>query len=234
MKEIWLTPRELAGKYNCPKTVQGVALRARNENWQKRKAKGVRGGGYEYEVSNIINKYKLLQNYDKDPDNRLKEPPADYNDDEYNRRVVDDDFFKNYVLVGDLGVKTTSSGDLKITTNGIARFILSKEFVEQQGLSNTQLATFTATDDSMSNTINSGDTLMVSIYNEAEHQRPLDGIYVILFNDVLMIKRLQYNPVNASYNIISDNQQYHTFAITPANEPTFKVIAKIERVISKK
>ena len=234
MKEIWLTPRELAGKYNCPKTVQGVALRARNENWQKRKAKGVRGGGYEYEVSDIINKYKLLQNYGKDSDNRLKEPPADYDDDGHERVIIDDEFFKNYVIISDLGVKTTDNGDLEITTKGVVRFILSKELVEEQGLSKAQLAIFTAADDSMSNTINNGDTLMVSIYNEDEHQKPLGGVYVILFNGALMVKRLQYNPVNASYNVISDNEQYQAFSITPKDEPAFKVIAKVERVVLKK
>ena len=235
MKPIWLTAKNLIGKYNLPSTVQGLTKRARNENWQKRKAKGIKGGGYEYEVSDIINKYKLLQNYDKDSGNKLKESPTDHDDDDrYERIVVDDVFLKNYMLLGDLGVEIGDNGDLKITTNGVARFILSKEFIEQQGLSNTQLATFTATDDSMSNTINNGDALMVSVYNEAEHQRPLDGIYVILFNDVLMIKRLQYNPVNASYNVISDNKQYQAFSVTPKDEPTFKVIAKIERVITKK
>lgn len=232
MKQVWLTAKKLIGKYDLPSTVQGLTKKAKNENWQKRKAKGIKGGGYEYEVSDIINKFELLQNYEKDSSSKSEESSLDYN--KSNRILVDDDFFKNYVLVGDLDVKTTDNGDLKITTNGIARIILAKEFVEQQGLSNTQLATFTATDDSMANTINNSDTLMVSIYNEAEHQRPLDGIYVILFNGVLMVKRLQYNPVNASYNIISDNQQYHTFTITPKDEPTFKVIAKLERVLSKK
>lgn len=232
MKPVWLTAKNLIGKYNLPSTVQGLTKKARNENWQKRKAKGIKGGGYEYEVSDIINKFELLQNYEKDSSNKLEEPSLDYN--KSNRILIDDDFFKNYVLVGDLNVKTTDNGDLNITTNGVARIILAKEFVEQQGLSNAQLATFTATDDSMADTINNCDTLMVSIYNETEHQRPLDGIYVILFNGVLMVKRLQYNPVNASYNVISDNQQYHTFTITPKDEPTFKVIAKLERVLSKK
>lgn len=183
---------------------------------------GVKGRVYEYEVSSILNK-------DNDFDNKLQEPSA-----KYNRIPVNNDFFNNYVMVGDLSVETADNGELNVKTNGIARIILAKDFVEQQGLANAQLATFTATDDSMTETINNGDTLMVSVYNETEQQRPLDGIYVILFNNVLMVKRLQYNPVTASYNVISDNAQYQSFTITPKDEPTFRVIAKLERVLSKK
>lgn len=232
MKPIWLTAKNLIGKYNLPNTVQGLTKKARNENWQKRKVKGIKGGGYEYEVSDIINKFELLQNYDADPDNTLRESSTEY--ETKNKIPVNNNFFENYVLVGDLSVETADNGDLKVKTNGIARIILARDFVEQQGLANAQLATFTATDDSMTDTINNGDTLMVSVYNETELQRPLDGIYVILFNNVLMVKRLQYNPVTASYNIISDNAQYQSFTITPKDEPTFRVIAKLERVLSKK
>lgn len=232
MKPIWLSAKNLIGKYNLPNTVQGLTKKARNENWQKRKAKGIKGGGYEYEVSDIINKFELLQNYDADPDNTLRESSTEYKTN--NRIPVNNNFFENYVLVGDLSVETADNGELNVKTNGIARIILAKDFVEQQGLANAQLAIFTATDDSMTDTINNGDTLMVSVYNETEQQRPLDGIYVILFNNVLMVKRLQYNPVTASYSIISDNAQYQSFTITPKEEPTFRVIAKLERVLSKK
>lgn len=98
--------------------------KSKNENWQKRKAKakGIKGGGYEYEVSDIINKFELLQNYDKDSGNRLEEPFPDYN--KSNKILLDDDFFKNYVLVGDLDVKTTDNGDLKITTKSYVRYYI--------------------------------------------------------------------------------------------------------------
>lgn len=234
MKEIWAQLKDIVAKYGLPTTIQGVTYKAKAEKWQRRRVLGVRGRVYEYEVSDIINKYRLLQNYDKDSDNRLKEPPTDHDDDGHERVIIDDEFFKNYVIISDLGVKTTDNGDLEITTKGVVRFILSKELVEEQGLSKAQLAIFTAADDSMSNTINNGDTLMVSIYNEDEHQKPLGGVYVILFNGALMVKRLQYNPVNASYNVISDNEQYQAFSVTPKDEPAFKVIAKVERVVLKK
>ncbi|MFQ1004767.1 helix-turn-helix domain-containing protein [Gilliamella sp. CG22] len=222
MKELWVQLKDIVATNGMPSTIQGVTYKAKTENWKRRRVLGVKGRVYEYEVSSILNK-------DKDFDNKLQEPSA-----KYNRIPVNNDFFDNYVMVGDLSVETADNGDLNVKTNGIARIILAKDFVEQQGLANAQLATFTATDDSMTDTINNGDTLMVSVYNETELQRPLDGIYVILFNNVLMVKRLQYNPVTASYNIISDNAQYQSFTITPKDEPTFRVIAKLERVLSKK
>lgn len=238
MKLIWLTAKDLIGKYNLPNTVQGLAKKARNENWEKRRVKGQKGGGFEYEVSNIINKFELLQNYEKGLNNKPQTQSSNHNEDEDEKKTngipVNDDFFKNYIMVGDLGIETTNSNDLKITTNGIARIILSKDFVEQQGLLNAKLATFTVTDDSMADTIKNGDTLMVSVCDETEQQKAVDGIYVILFNGVLMVKRLQYNPVKVSYNVISDNLDYQPFTVTPKEEPTFKVIAKLERVLSKK
>lgn len=222
MKELWVQLKDIVATNGMPSTIQGVTYKAKTENWKRRRVLGVKGRVYEYEVSSILNK-------DKDFDNKLQEPSA-----KYNRIPVNNDFFDNYVMVGDLSVETADNGNLNVKTNGIARIILAKDFVEQQGLANAQLATFTATDDSMTDTINNGDTLMVSVYNETEQQRPLDGIYVILFNNVLMVKRLQYNPVTASYNVISDNAQYQSFTITPKEEPTFRVIAKLERVLSKK
>ncbi|OCG27213.1 hypothetical protein A9G45_09800 [Gilliamella sp. HK2] len=231
MKEIWLTPREIAGKYNCPKTVQGVALRAKAENWEKRKAKGKKGGGFEYEVSNIINKFELLQNHENSSDNKLQGSAANYN---VRKVSVDEDFFKGHTVIGELKVDTSNIDDIKISTDGAAWIILSNEFVERQGLSNVDLATFTATDDSMSDAIKNGDTLLVSIHNDSTEQaKALGGIYIILFNGVIMVKRLQYNPVDVSYSVISDNQNYQAFTVQK-EDPNFKVIAKLERVLSKR
>lgn len=236
MKEIWLTPKDIAGKYNCPKTVQGVSLRAKNENWPKRKAKGKKGGGYEYEASNVINKCKLLKILEKNKDNYMQELTINYDtsDKKLIKATVDNDFFKNYIIVSELEVDTSDASNVKVTANNAGPIILSKQFVERQGLSSIKLATFIAGDDSMADTIKAGDTLLVSIYDERQQAKALDGIYVILFNNVLMVKRLQYKPIEVAYKVISDNSNYQSFAISPKEEPTFKVIAKYERLVLKK
>lgn len=225
MKELWIQLKDIVGKYGMPSTIQGVTYKAKTENWVRRRVSGVKGRVYEYEVSAILNKRN----------EKMEELAADYHTDNNQQlKIPVDDFFKDHTIIGELKVDTSNIDKIKISTNGKAWIILSNEFIERQGLSNIKLATLTAIDDSMSDTIKNGDTLLVSIHNNTEQAKVLDGIYVILFNGVIMVKRLQYNPVQASYNVISDNQHYDTFTVTPREEPSFKVIAKLERVLSKK
>ena len=225
MKELWIQLKDIVGKYGMPSTIQGVTYKAKTENWVRRRISGVKGRVYEYEVSAILNKgfgkmEESTVGYDTDKNQQVKIPV--------------DDFFKDHTIISELKVDTSNIENIKISTNGKAWIILSNEFIERQGLSNVKLATLTAIDDSMSDTIKNGDTLLVSIHNDTEQSKVLDGIYIILFNGVIMVKRLQYNPVQASYIVISDNQHYDTFTVTPKEEPSFKVIAKLERVLSKK
>ena len=236
MKELWVQLKDIVARYGMPSTIQGVTYKAKTENWQRRRVMGVKGRVYEYEVSDIINKFELLQNYKANSDNTLREPSPDYNTGDLRVRgiSVDESFFNNNNIIGELKVDIKDNNTVNISTEGAAWIILSNEFIRRQGLSNAKLATFTAIDDSMADTIRSGDVLLVSIHSDNEQTRVLDGIYVILFNGAVMVKRLQYNPVTASYNIISDNTQYQTFTIIPKDEPAFKVIAKLERVLSKK
>lgn len=169
-------------------------------------------------------------------DNQLQELTKNYdiNDKKQFKISVDDDFLKNYVIVSELEVDTSDARNVKVTTDNVGQIILSKQFVERQGLSSIKLATFIASDDSMADTIKAGDTLLVSIYNERQQVKALDGIYVILFNNILMVKRLQYKPIEVAYKVISDNVEYQSFTISSKEEPTFKVIAKFERVVLKK
>ena len=225
MKELWIQLKDIVGKYGMPTTIQGVTYKAKTENWARRRVSGVKGRVYEYEVSAILNKgfgklEELTVGYDTDKNQQFKIPV--------------DDFFKDHTIISELKVDTSNIDKIKISTDGKAWIILANEFIEQQGLSNVKLATLTAIDDSMSDTIKNGDILLVSIHNDTEQAKVLDGIYVLLFNGAIMVKRLQYNPVQASYNVISDNQHYETFKVIPTEEPSFKVIDKLERVLSKK
>ncbi|OCG56013.1 helix-turn-helix domain-containing protein [Gilliamella sp. Fer4-1] len=225
MKELWIQLKDIVGKYGMPSTIQGVTYKAKTENWVRRRVSGVKGRVYEYEVSTILNKRN----------EKMEELAADYNNDNNQKlKIPVDDFFKDHTIIGELKVDTSNIDDIKISTDGAAWIILSNEFVERQGLSNVDLATFTATDDSMSDAIKNGDTLLVSIHNDSTEQaKALGGIYIILFNGVIMVKRLQYNPVDVSYSVISDNQNYKAFTVQK-EDPNFKVIAKLERVLSKR
>lgn len=50
---MWVTAQDLTKVSGMPTTTQGVAKKARNENWEKRKIKGVKGGAYEYSVFSL-------------------------------------------------------------------------------------------------------------------------------------------------------------------------------------
>lgn len=50
---MWITAQELISVPNMPKTVQGISYKAKNENWEKRKAKGIKGGAYEYNINSL-------------------------------------------------------------------------------------------------------------------------------------------------------------------------------------
>lgn len=234
MKEIWLTPREMAGKYNCPKTVQGVALRAKNENWKKRKAKGQKGGGFEYEVSDIINKFELLQNYEhKALDRKPDEQSPNYNKDD----SIDTTSNDNYVIIphltsilfpDELDNKESPSGMMDIREN----FVLSKYWLLKTGLFNSRLAIIRVSNDTMTPTINEGDIALLDVQEEAI-QDILDGIYLLKIKDSYVIYRLQRDLNTSTIHMINDNKAYKSFTIKLDNADShIKVIAKVEMILT--
>lgn len=232
MKEIWVKTNDLIGKYNLPKTAQGIAYKAKTENWKKRKVVGVKGGGYEFEVSSIIDKFNLIQGYDSGnlQPNKTNDKTSEYKE---KIRIPAAEFLNNYIMVPELVVIISNGHEPYVTTNDVGEIILSKKFLEKEGLLNTKLATISMIGDSMENTIHDGDTILVSI-KDYTLSTVLDGIFVILLKNALIVKRLQYDPVNVTYNVKSDNPTYQDFIINPSEEPSFKVIAKLERILSKK
>jgi hypothetical protein len=234
MKEIWLTPREMAGKYNCPKTVQGVALRAKNENWKKRKTKGQKGGGFEYEVSDIINKFELLQNYDhKGLDKKLYEQSPNYNKDDSTDTANNDSYvivphLTSILFPDELDKKEPTSGMMDIREN----FVLSKYWLLKTGLFNSRLAIIRASNDTMTPTINEGDIALLNVQEEALHNI-LNGIYLLKIKESYVIYRLQQDLNTNTIHIINDNKAYKSFTIKLDNADShIKVIAKVEMILT--
>ena len=60
--------------------------------------------------------------------------------------------------------------------------------------------------DSMAPTLNDGDEILVDESDAGERLR--DGIYVLRFEDALMVKRLALNPVARGLSVKSDNSAY--------------------------
>ncbi len=70
-----------------------------------------------------------------------------------------------------------------------------------------QLCVVDVDGDSMEPTLHHGDHVLADT-RQKEPKR--DGIYVIFYDDHLMVKRLQYNPIERRVSIISDNANYPT------------------------
>ena len=60
--------------------------------------------------------------------------------------------------------------------------------------------------DSMAPTLNAGDDILVDLGDAAERLR--DGIYVLRFEDALVVKRIALNPVGGRLRVQSDNPAY--------------------------
>lgn len=50
---MWVTSQELLGLETMPTTLQGIAFKARNENWERRRKQGVKGNVYEYAFTSL-------------------------------------------------------------------------------------------------------------------------------------------------------------------------------------
>lgn len=50
---MWITTQELLGLPLMPKTTQGIGLRAKQENWQRRRKAGVKGNVFEYHLTSL-------------------------------------------------------------------------------------------------------------------------------------------------------------------------------------
>ncbi len=68
-----------------------------------------------------------------------------------------------------------------------------------------QLAVITVRGDSMFPTLADGDTVLVDRTQKTVRR---DGIYVIRFDDFVLVKRLQIDPVRAKVTISCDNRDY--------------------------
>lgn len=139
----------------------------------------------------------------------------------------------DYVIVPELNVTVAAgNGIYPLTESEVGQFIFSKIWLNKEGLSNANLSLIHVMGDSMENTIHDGDIALVNVKEEG-WTGALDGVFVILVNDLLMVKRLQYDIIDNGYHIISDNPLYKPFFIKLENSTHFKVIAKVERILTK-
>ncbi|WP_346352157.1 S24 family peptidase [Oceanimonas sp. AH20CE76] len=107
-----------------------------------------------------------------------------------------------------------------------ARVPFSTAWLEDQGLSGKRLAVLKVQGDSMSPTLEDGDTPLVEMLPEDAVENLPDSVYVLRLNGQLLIKRLQSDLMGGLY-IKSDNPAYREIHLTQSNKPDdIRIIAR--------
>lgn len=143
------------------------------------------------------------------------------------------DMGDNYISVPDMTFYMLPEASKLNEENKIGKFYLTKQWISKEGLTDRKLAIAHMIGDSMESTIRDGDVALVNI-KEDGWQGTLDGLFVIFCNNFFQIKRLQFDIIKNGFHIISDNPAYKTSFVELGCHDDFKIIAKVERILTKK
>ena len=90
---------------------------------------------------------------------------------------------------------------------GHSRFGFDKRWLQELTPSRpSNLSVIRVEGDSMKPTLSNGDEVMVDLSDTVQRLR--DGIYVLRFDDTLVIKRIALGPQGRQISVVSDNQNY--------------------------
>lgn len=68
----------------------------------------------------------------------------------------------------------------------------------------------------------------IVLYKEEIGRYSGDALYVVNFGGMLMVKKIQFNPENGKYDIISENPNFKSYSVDMAdNQTTFIIIGKV-------
>lgn len=199
MKE-WILIKDLIGIKGLAGTPQGIAQRAKKENWQRRRVPGVKGNVFEYHYSSLpVEVQKALGFAPEELKNIVEEPTTTYGINllKQPEDLVNVPFYNTFASAG-FGAL---NDDVYVPDDFIG---LSPQWLFQRGLQKNKLAFILTSGDSMTPTIHHGDMLLV---NRAA-TTPRDGqIYIIRSGDQLWVKRVQGIP--GGIRLISDNKDIY-------------------------
>jgi phage repressor protein C with HTH and peptisase S24 domain len=128
---------------------------------------------------------------------------------------------------------SAGGGALVIAEHPIARFELSKRWLEQHNLHNKKLSVVPVRGDSMEQTLYDGDLTLVSLVDELADAR--EGVCVLRFDDEIFVKRIQYDFKSKGYKVTSDNTAYSSFfvEVDDIESGRFTVLGRVERVLQR-
>ncbi|RKS87763.1 helix-turn-helix protein [Orbus hercynius] len=120
---------------------------------------------------------------------------------------------------------------LEKKSNIITEWVLSRDWLYRSGLINEDLAIVQVPYNNMANTIKCGDIAVISLA-KGDLTHVLAGIYIILLNNKLLIKRIQYDPIEDGYHLINDNETFKNHLIKQNDVTPFHVLAKIDHILT--
>lgn len=131
-----------------------------------------------------------------------------------------------------LNIGLLENFDCLLKEHIVTEWALSRDWLFRSGLTSKNLAIIQIPYNNMDTTIKNGDMAIIKL-NEDKMKYVLAGVYIILLNNKLLIKRIQYDPVEDGYHLINDNPTYKNHLIKQNNTVIpFQVIAKIEHILT--
>lgn len=205
MKE-WILVKDLVGVGGLAGTPQGVAQRAKKENWQRRRVAGMKGNVFEYNVQSMPVSVQQALGI------KVEQEGMTWHEDDF-----------DYI------------SDLSVTEQGVEskRFAFAKSWLKKMAINIAHTAFFKMPDDGMERTIYKGDRVLVTIFfhkqsNKTErglstHEelwKLQDGLYVIRINNRLTIRRIQFDLQKGIF-VTCDNPLYRELHLaTEQIDPT--------------
>lgn len=227
MKE-WFLSTELIEIQGLPNTVNGIGIKARRGNWKTRKASG-KGTALEYHISNF-NEDVIAQLREKFDDVGGGQVHPIQSNVRSVKELDDIDVtpIPVYNVYAACGFGSLVDSEYQIRTT-----YLPTETLARFGVCTKTARIITCDGDSMEDTLSDGDEVLVDI-RELDHPVK-NGVYVIRIGRHVFIKRLKYNILAESYDVISDNTaEYEPFTLTKHQLEDFAIEGKVLTVVMKR
>lgn len=216
----WYSSKDLEGINGLPSHATNITRKAVREEWIKRDAKGVKGGGYEYHYSSFPKSVQKELGFEPvEPVKEPTQPPF--------ATVVTEK--KDMVTVPQFDLTASAgNGSYVVAESPVAEFTFSHDWIIEQGLHNKKLTVVPVRGDSMEDKLHDGDLLIVSIVEDMREAR--EGICVVRYVDEIFVKRVHFDWKSRGYKIISDNEAYDNMFIDEEDITSgrFQVVGKME------
>lgn len=221
----WFLSSELIGLDGMANSATGISQKARRNDWVKRKAPG-EGRAFEYHISSFSE--KVIEQLKERYGDRADITPIKGNASAM-LKISDVEMcpipvYNVYAACG-FGQAVDNEYQLRME-------FLPCERLKKFGLDVENARIISCHGDSMEDTLSDSDEVLVDI---REQDHPVkNGVYVIRIGQNVFIKRLKYNIVAESYDVISDNKaEYDPFTLTGNQLEDFSVIGKVVSVVMK-